>query len=248
MNSTEAGTVDAAYTMAAAVAGANSPLAISAVGLAEAPNSTTTVVTATPDPSLFGQNVTFTVQVTTGTGTGALTGTVSITDTFGGATTTLATGLALNATGAATFQTALLAVGGHSIVANYSSDAGHGASNSTDNGVSPWSQVVEEQTTIALTSSANPSQVGQSVTFTATVTAPNGGGVQPDGTMSFLDGTTTLADVPLTGGVATFTTAALAAGAHPITAIYSGDETQGNSRRDFGGTDAGCAGGGDLSL
>jgi hypothetical protein len=226
VNTTEAGTVDATYTTALAVTGPNSPLAITAVGVAEALNSTTTVVTATPDPSLFGQNVTFTVQVTTGTGTGALTGTVSITDTFGGATTTLATGLALNATGAATFQTALLAVGGHSIVAAYSGDTGHGASSSTDNGVSAWTQVVEEQTTIALTSSANPSQVGQSVTFTATVTAPDGGGILPDGTLSFMDGTTTLADVPLTGGVATFTTAALAAGAHPITAIYSGDETK----------------------
>jgi large repetitive protein len=226
VNTTEAGTVDAAYTTALAVTGPNSPLAITAVGVAEALNSTTTVVTATPDPSLFGQNVTFTVQVTTGTGTGALTGTVSITDTFGGATTTLATELALNATGAATFQTALLAVGGHSIVANYSGDTGHGASNSTDNGVSAWTQVVEEQTTIALTSSANPSQVGQSVTFTATVTAPDGGGILPDGTLTFMDGTTTLADVPLTGGVATFTTAALVAGAHPITAIYSGDETK----------------------
>ncbi len=88
----------------------------------------------------------------------------------------------------------------NSIVAAYSGDTGHGASTSTDNGVSPWSQVVEEQTTIALTSSANPSQVGQSVTFTATVTALNGGGVQPDGTLSFLDGTTTLADVQLSGG------------------------------------------------
>ncbi len=226
VNTTEAGTVSAAYTTAATVNGPNSPLAIVAVGVAEPLNSTTTTVTGNPDPSLFGQNVTFTVQVTTGTGTGALTGTVSITDTLAGNTSTLATGLALNASGTATFQIASLPVGVNSIVAAYSGDTGHGPSTSTDNGVSPWSQVVEEQTTIALTSSANPSQVGQSVTFTATVTAPNGGGLLPDGTLSFLDGTTTLADVQLSGGVATFTTAALAAGAHPITAIYSGDETK----------------------
>jgi large repetitive protein len=226
VNTTESGTVSAAYLSDPGANGPNSPLGIVAVGVAEPLNSTTTTVTANPDPSLFGQNVTFTVQVTTGTGTGALTGTVSITETFGGATTTLATGLALNATGAATFQTASLPVGIHTIKAAYSGDAGHGASSSTDNGVSPWSQVVEEQTTIALTSSANPSQVGQSVTFTATVTAPDGGGILPDGTLSFMDGATTLADVQLSGGVATFTTAALAAGAHPITAIYSGDETK----------------------
>ncbi len=227
VNTTEAGTVDAAYTTASTINGPNSPLAITALGVAEPLNSTATVVSASPDPSLFGQNVTFTVQVTTGAGTGALTGTVSITDTFAGNTTTLATGLALNASGMATFQIATLPVGVNSIVAAYSGDTGHGASSSTDNGVSPWSQVVEEQTTIALTSSANPSQVGQSVTFTATVTAPNGGGLLPDGTLSFLDGTTTLADVQLSGGgVATFTTSTLTAGAHQITAVYSGDETK----------------------
>jgi hypothetical protein len=226
VNTTEAGTVDAAYTTVATVAGPNSPLAIVAVGVAEPLNGTTTTVTANPDPSPYSQSVTFTVQVTTGSGTGNLTGTVSIFDTFGGVKTTLATGLALNASGAATYLTSTLAVGVHSITASYSGDTGHGASTSTDNGVSPWSQVVEEQTSIALTSSANPSQFGQSVTFTATVTAPDGGGVMPDGSLSFLDGTTTLATVQLNGGVATYTTAALAAGAHQITAIYVGDDTK----------------------
>jgi large repetitive protein len=225
INTTEAGTVSAAYLSDPGANGPNSPLAIVAVGVAEPLNSTTTTVMAAPDPSLFGQTVTFTVQVTTGAETGALTGTVSITDTFGGNTTPLATGLALNG-GAATFQTATLAVGVHTIKAAYSGDTSHSPSSSTDNGVSPWSQVVEEQTAVALTSSANPSLVGQSVTFTATVTAPDGGGLMPDGSVTFLDGTTTLAEVELNGGVATYTTSALTAGAHPITAVYSGDATK----------------------
>ena len=225
MNTTEAGTVSAAYLSDVGANGPNSPLAIVAVGVAQPLNSTTTTVMATPDPSLFGQNVTFTVGVTTGAGTGALTGTVSITDTFGGNTVTLANGLALNA-GAATFQIATLPVGVHTIKAAYSGDIGHSPSSSTDNGVSAWSQIVEEQTAVALTSSANPSLVNQSVTFTATVTAPDGGGLMPDGTVSFFDGATLLTEVQLSGGVATYTTSALAAGAHPITAVYSGDVTK----------------------
>jgi sugar lactone lactonase YvrE len=225
INTTEAGTVSSAYISDPGANGPNSPLAIVAVGVAEPLNSTTTTVMATPDPSLFGQTVTFTVQVTTGAGTGALTGTVSITDTFGGNTTTLSAGLTLNG-GATTFQIATLPVGVHTIKAAYSGDTSHSPSSSTDNGVSPWSQIVEEQTNVALTSSANPSLVNQSVTFTATVTAPDGGGLMPDGSVTFLDGTTTLAEVELTGGVATYTTSALAAGAHQITAVYSGDDTR----------------------
>jgi len=223
-NTTEAGTVSAGYTTMHAVSGPNSPLAIVAVGVAEPLTATTTTVSAAPDPSLFSQSVAFTVQVTTGSGTGNLTGTVSIFDTFGGNKVTLASGLAVNASGmAAPFTTSTLAVGVHSITASYSGDAGHTPSTSTDNGVSPWSQVVEEQTVIALTSSVNPSLVNQSVTFTATVTAPDGGGLMPDGSVSFLDGTTTLSTVQLTGGVAAYTTAMLANGLHPITAVYSGD-------------------------
>jgi large repetitive protein len=222
-NTTEAGTVSVSYTTMTSVAGPDSPLAIVAVGIAEPLTATTTTVSATPDPSLFSQNVTITVQVTTGTGTGALTGTVSIFDTFGGNKVTLASGLAVSASGTANFSIATLAVGVHSITASYSGDSVHGSSTSTDDGVSPWSQIVEEQTAVSLTSSVNPSLVGQSVTFTATVTAPNGGGLAPDGSVSFLDGTTTLSTVPLNGGVATYTTATLANGVHPITAVYTGD-------------------------
>jgi hypothetical protein len=186
-------------------------------------NSSTTTVTATPDPSLFGQTVTVTVQVTSGAGGTIPTGTVTIFDTFGGVKNALSAGLALNASGAATFTTSTLAVGAHSITASYSGDASHDSSTSTDNGALPWSQIVEEQTAVALTSSVNPSLVGQSVTFTATVTALNGGGILPDGTVSFLDGNTILFTGQLAGGVLTYSTSTLANGLHPITAVYSGD-------------------------
>lgn len=79
-------------------------------------------------------------------------------------------------------------------------------------------------TTTAVTSSLNPSNLGQSVTFTATVTSSFG---TPTGTVQFKDGGTNLGSaVTLNGsGVAQFTTSALTAGSHTITADYSGDGT-----------------------
>jgi len=206
-------------------ASVNSPLDILLVGDALAVNSTTTAVTSAPDPSAFGQSVTFTVTVTTGTGTGALTGTVSLADTYNGVTTTIATGLALNASGVATFATTTLGVGVHSIVATYSGDTAHFSSTSTDGGVPPLIQTVNEATKTTLASSANPSTLGQNVTFTATVAISGGGGVTPDGTVTFMDGATVLSTVALSGGTATYSTATLTLGVHPITAVYSGDSS-----------------------
>ena len=85
-------------------------------------------------------------------------------------------------------------------------------------------QTVLEGTATNLTSTANPSAVGQNVTFTATVTISGGGGVTPDGTVSFMDGATLLSTQNLSaGGVAMFATSTLTAGVHQITAVYNGD-------------------------
>ncbi len=74
-----------------------------------------------------------------------------------------------------------------------------------------------------MTSSANPSVFGQSVTFTATVKAVAPGSGTPTGTVSFLDGSTTLGTGTLSGGTATFSISTLAVGAHAITVVYGGD-------------------------
>jgi hypothetical protein len=198
----------------------SSPLNIELLGTAEPVNGTTATLASNPNPSGFGQPVTFTADVTTGAGTGNLTGTVSVADTFGGGTTTLASGLTLNASGVATFSTSTLAVGQHSLVATYSGDSAHFSSTSTPALV----QTVLEGTAVTVTSSVNPSAVGQNVTFTATVSVSNGGGVTPDGTVTFMDGAAILSTQTLSAaGTATFSTAALAAGPHQVTAVYNGD-------------------------
>jgi hypothetical protein len=201
----------------------NSPLDILLVGDAEPVNSTATTVTSAPNPSAYGQSVAFTVTVTTGAGTGNLTGTVSLADTYNGTTTTLAPTLAVSASGVAMFSTTALGVGSHTIVASYKGDTAHYSSTSIDNGVSPLIQMVNEATKTTLISSERPSQVGQSVTFTATVAISGGGGVTPDGTVTFYDGATVLQTVALTGSTAAYSTTALTVGMHSITAEYSGD-------------------------
>ncbi len=81
-------------------------------------------------------------------------------------------------------------------------------------------------TTTTLASSLNPSNAGQSVTFTATVT-----GSSPTGTVTFTDGgATTLGTVPLINGKATCTTSALSGGTHSLTASYGGDSVNGVSQ------------------
>ena len=68
----------------------------------------------------------------------------------------------------------------------------------------------------AVSSSKNPSTFGDSVTFTATVTGTTG---TPTGTVTFLDGSTTLGTATLDpGGIAAFSTSALAVGSHTISA------------------------------
>src|SRR5205085_8433867 len=75
---------------------------------------------------------------------------------------------------------------------------------------------------IALNSSANPSQHGQVVTFSASVSSAQGG--TPTGSVTFSDGATTLGTFPVDGsGQAEFNTSGLDLGSHAITASYSGD-------------------------
>ncbi|MDH6122799.1 streptogramin lyase, partial [Kitasatospora sp. GAS204B] len=178
--------------------------------------TTTTALASAPDPSSSGQNVVFTATVAGPSGSTVVpTGQV----TFKDGTTTLGTAT-LNGSGQATFSTAALAVANHQITAVYGGDANSAASTST-----ALTQTVTQQTTMtALASVPDPSSSGQNVTFTATVAGPSGSSIVPSGTVTFMDGSTTLGTATLNGsGQATFSTSALAVGSHSITAIYGGD-------------------------
>jgi 6-phosphogluconolactonase (cycloisomerase 2 family) len=81
--------------------------------------------------------------------------------------------------------------------------------------------IVQEATTTVLSASALFQPVGQPVTLTATVSAPSGG--TPIGFIYFRDSGVLLARVPLSGGVATFTTSTLVGGDHSLDAHYGGN-------------------------
>jgi len=113
-----------------------------------------------------------------------------------------------------------LAVGSHAITATYGGDNNFSASSDS------LTQTVNQAgTTTMVASSANPSTVGQSVTFTATVSVNSPGAGTPTGQVTFTDGSTQLGTEALNGsGTAAFTTSSLAAGDHAITATYVGDD------------------------
>ena len=85
-----------------------------------------------------------------------------------------------------------------------------------------WDARVASQT--ALTSTPNPSAVGQAVTLAATVTPAPGATGAPTGTVQFRSDGTALGDpVPVSAGTATLSTAGLPAGTHTVDAVYNGD-------------------------
>ena len=99
--------------------------------------------------------------------------------------------------GVATFTTSALAVGNHTVTTSYGGDGNFNGSLGTLTG-NP--EVINKAgPTVALTSSQNPSVFGQSVTFTATVSATGG---TPTGTVTFLDGGTSIGTATLSAGVA----------------------------------------------
>lgn len=91
---------------------------------------------------------------------------------------------------------------------------------SASSGVVSAAYIIQATPAIGLTSSANPADASQSITFTATVSSTAG---TPSGSVAFFDGTTKLGSGTLASGKATFSTASLAAGSHTITAQYAGD-------------------------
>ena len=189
----------------------------------------TTVVTSNQNPSVFGQSVTLTATISGQFGLAKVgktriqkivTGTVTWSANTGCGSTAVTPGTPGNP-GTATCVTTVLPVGTDAITATYSGDSNHGGSSGTLSG----GQVVHQaSTTTTLSSSVNPSNSGQSVSFTAKVAAVAPGTGTPTGTVQFaIDGTNFGSAVTLSGGSATSSsTSTLAPGKHSITAVYSG--------------------------
>jgi hypothetical protein len=168
-------------------------------------------VAASPEPSGYDMPVTFTAAVSAvAPAVGSPSGIVRF---FDGSTLI---GAATIAGGAATLTTAGLDAGVRTIEARYDGDAAF----ATGTGSSSHTVKTAAATpSLSLSSSRNPSTVGQSITLTANVSMSAG---PVSGTVAFYDGATLLGSSAISAGRATLSTTALAAGSHAITARYLG--------------------------
>ena len=168
------------------------------------------------NPTVYGQSVSFTATVATvSPGSGTPTGQVVFYD----GNTPIDTEVLSGGTAVST-TTSASPVSGHSITAaQYLGSTDFAASTST-----AFTQTVNRDgTNTALSTSGNPTVLGQSVSFQATVTAAAPGSGTPSRTVTYYDGVTAVDTETLANGSATFTTSALSLGGHAISAVYGSD-------------------------
>jgi hypothetical protein len=181
----------------------------SALSLSASIATPTINLTSAPNPATYGAALVF---IATVSGSGLQpTGTVNFRSNVGQLGTAT-----LNSSGVATYTISTLPLGSYSIAASYSGDSNYNAVTSASESVT----VSKGTATASVTSSAASGVVGSPLTFTATV---SGGGAAPTGSVSFLDGTTSLGSGTLAAGTASLTTSSLAVGSHSITVSYAGD-------------------------
>jgi large repetitive protein len=161
-------------------------------------------LSGSPNPSSFGQTVTFTLSVASGGSGGAV--------QFSDGATALGTA-PLNG-GQASFSTSALAPGSHVIMATYG-----GASATVGQFVYGVASTV--------TLNANPTSIafGQTVTLTAQLgPAPPQGIPAPTGQVVFRDSGVQVGSATVSAGAATLQLSTLAAGQHQLAAVYLGDK------------------------
>lgn len=177
--------------------------------------STTTSVTSTINPSVFGQSVTFVATVTTSSvGLGIPTGTVQ----FKNGASNLGGPINL-VNGQAQLLVNTLVAGNRSITAIYSGDANFNTSTSP-----ALTQTVNKaNTSTMLTVNQNQAAIGQTLTFTATVSAVAPGEGIPTGIVNFMDGATSIGNASINGsGQAILNAALTITGNRTISAVYAG--------------------------
>lgn len=178
---------------------------------------TATQLSSSANPSQVGQPVAVTAQVVGMQGNPVTGGSVNF--RINGAAFA-GNPVAVNATGQAVLPgTAVPAAAGrHTFEATYNPDAAHAGGASTANVLTQ--NIVQATSTVAVSSSSNPSVAGSNVTFVATVTSvtPN-----PGGNLTFSVDGSAQPPVALSGNQASFTTASLSPGNHTVLAAYSGN-------------------------
>lgn len=199
-------TVTAAYSGAPTFAASTGTLA---GGQAVTAAATTVAVAASPSAGVFGTASTFTASVTSAAGVPS--GNVIFT-IDGVAQSPIAL-----AGGTASITSNALSAGNHTVSARYD-----GTTNflTSTGALSSAYVVARAAPSLTVSSSANPSVLGQSVQLTTNVTATSG---TPTGTVTFTVDGNALPATTLSGGSASVTVPGLAVGDHTVSVRYSGD-------------------------
>lgn len=184
---------------------------------APAPAVTSTVVTSAPNPSVAGDEVTFTAEVEAD-GTPVTAGTVK----FENGSTVLEAAAALDASGKATFRTSSLPVGTHTITATYSgTDRFMSSAGDAVHFVEAEEPPAPAATATDLTVTPSPSTYGEKVKVTAAVTRE--GTPVTAGTVEILVDDTVAHSAAVNGdGVVAWESSSLAPGDHHVQAHYLG--------------------------
>lgn len=217
--------------------------------------ATTTSVSASPTSAPVNQSVTLTATVAPNvtakvgnTSLATMTGTVSFATggtTISGCDSQAVTFSSANGNATATCITTALPGGANSITATYAGDANYLASPASSATTVTVSKA--STTTAVASSSANDtSNVNDSVTFTATVTASAGASVPLSGMVTFKDNGTNIAACGTSGAVtvsgwdgetgtatATCSTTKLIGGNHTIVATYGNDTSYSGSNNNL---------------
>jgi hypothetical protein len=170
--------------------------------------ATNLTIVSTPNPSIFGTTVNFSIVASSSDGT--ILSPITLTDT---STNTPLSTLTPNSAGQATYSTSALAVGYHSITAAYAGDSTHNAASASVS----QSVINGYASSTSLTCSPNPILQYGTALFSATVTSSNG---IPTGSISFTDNGAALGQPALGNGSASLTYTGQTAGTHTIVATY----------------------------
>jgi large repetitive protein len=199
-----------------------SPASASAAHTVNKADTTTTITSDTPDPSVSGQAVTFNVTVAAvapgaAVPPTAITGSVTVSDGTNSCSANLTAG-------AGSCTIVFPASGAFSMTGIYSGDANFNGSTSAANSHT----VNKANTSATITSdSPDPSVSGQVVTFNVTVAAvAPGAAVSPTtitGSFTVSDGGSNTCTATLSAGAGSCTIAFPGAGAFGMTGVYGGD-------------------------
>lgn len=164
-------------------------------------------LTSSLNPAPGGSSITFTSNVTGNCNTP--TGTITYYDDGSEMGSAL-----LNSSASAALTTSLLVVGQHKITASYPGDFNFDKSTSN----TLIETITGDPSTTSLTVAPNPAGAFTPVTLSSSVSSQYG---TPTGTVTFTSDGSTLASVPLNGGLATTTISSLGAGSYNLVAHYN---------------------------